>query len=406
MGYQFTAIKSFSWVGLLRLMFRAAGFLRTAILARLLTPNQFGVFGIGTIVLGLVEMFTETGINVFLIQKNQDQAVKEYLHTAYTVSIVRGFLISLLIILTTPLILTFFNTPQALPILLSLSLVPLIRGFINPAIINFQKKLEFHKDFAFRSIIIATDAIIAIISALILKDPISLSLGLIASALVEVILSLIYVKPRPQLQFNQAQFREIIHQGKWITSAGITSYFALKLPDIAIGRVFNPNALGYYQMAYRFAILPIEEISEVINRVSFPLFVKIAGDKSRLKKAFTKNSTVSIGTSLIYSIIIFLLATPFTIIFLGPQWVSIVPLLRLMTIAGFLFALNNLTNPLILALGQQRQLSHLTFIRLTTILITIIPLTIWYGETGIIIALILSLTTPLPYRLYLLRKAL
>jgi O-antigen/teichoic acid export membrane protein len=406
MGYSRLAIKSFSWVGLLRIIFRAAGFVRTAFLARILTPSQFGVFGIGVIMLGLVEMFTETGINVFLIQDASDSAVEEYLDTAFVVSVLRGIMITLIIWISIPLIIRFFNTKEALPILLVISLVPVVRGFINPAIINFQKQLNFSADFYFRTIIITTDALVAIFTAYILKNPISLAYGLLAGSIVEVILSHLFIKPSPKLNFNQIQFKHIIHQGKWVTSAGVMSYFAGKSPDIALGKIFSTSALGFYQMAYRFAILPIEEISEVINKVSFPIFVKLTNDTPRLKNAFRKNSIVYLSVSAGYCLFILIFAEPLTSLLLGSQWQSITPILKAMSIAGIFYALNSITNPIILAKNHQRQLSHLTMIRLITMLFVIIPLTYNYGIIGSVFAFTLSLLTPLPYRFYLLRKEL
>lgn len=406
MGYTSLAIKSYSWVSLLRGMFRASGFIRTAFLARLLTPTQFGVFGIGAIVLGLVEMVTETGINVFFIQHTEPGALKKYLDTAFVVSIIRGIIISLLMVVSTPIVAFFFNSTQAIPILLLLALVPLVRGFINPAIVTFQKELQFRKDFKFKIIIVTTDALFAITFAVIYQSPISLGIGLLAGAVAEVILSHIYINPRPKFNYQKSYFSEIIHQGKWITSAGIASYFSLKLPDISIGRLLSTQALGLYQMAYRFAILPLEEIGEVINKVSFPLFVKISQDQSRLRVAFLKNASVYLIASSVYTVTLLICAPLITQIFLGSQWLEIIPLMRLLVIAGFLYSVNNLTNPLILALNRQKQLSHLTFIRLITILISILPLAFSFSIYGIVIALILSLITPLPYRFYLLKKDL
>lgn len=406
MGYTSLAIKSYSWVSLLRGMFRASGFIRTAFLARLLTPAQFGVFGIGAIVLGLVEMVTETGINVFLIQHNEPGTLNKYLNTAFVVSIIRGIIISLLMLATTPIVAFFFNSTQAIPILLLLSLVPLVRGFINPAIVTFQKELQFKKDFMFKSIIVATDALFAITFAFIYQNPISLGVGLFAGAVVEVIFSHLYINSRPKFSYQKSYFTEIIHQGKWITSAGIASYFSLKLPDISIGRLLSTQALGFYQMAYRFAVLPLEEIGEVINKVSFPLFVKISQDQSRLRAAFLKNSSVYLTASSLYTLALLIFAPVITQIFLGSQWLEIIPLMRLLVIAGFLYSLNNLTNPLILALNHQKQLSHLTLIRLATIIVTIFPFALHFSTNGIVIALIVSLVTPLPYRIYLLKKDL
>src|SRR3990170_4262875 len=98
--YREMAFKGVSWMAALRGVNRGLGILRIGILARLLTPEQFGVFGIGLLVLGFLEITTETGINVFLIQERQQ--LDKYLNSAWVVSIIRGVLISILLIITAP----------------------------------------------------------------------------------------------------------------------------------------------------------------------------------------------------------------------------------------------------------------------------------------------------------------
>src|SRR3989344_7704946 len=150
-------VRGFSWMVGFRGVARILTFLKTAILARILLPDQFGVYGIAVISLAFLEIITETGVNVFLVQEDQD--VEEHLNTAWIVSVFRCALIALLIFLSTPLIVNFFNSPASGPLLSLIRLVPLIRGFINPARVKFQKQLEFNKDFWFRSSIFLAETV-------------------------------------------------------------------------------------------------------------------------------------------------------------------------------------------------------------------------------------------------------
>src|SRR3989339_280153 len=119
---------SLLWTGSLRIVTRGLTIIKTLILARILTPAQFGIFGIASLVLGFLETMTETGVNVILIQEKGD--IKNYINTGWVVSIVRGFLISSLIIFMSPFIITFFNSLESLYSLRLISLIPIIRGFI------------------------------------------------------------------------------------------------------------------------------------------------------------------------------------------------------------------------------------------------------------------------------------
>src|SRR4030042_4822007 len=149
MGYLKNTIKGVSWVGASRGIVRILSFIKTIVLARLLLPEQFCIYGIAALVLAFLEILTDTGINVFLVQEEDD--VERYVNTAWVVSIIRGAFICLLIVLSSTFVSSFFKTPGSRNILLLISIIPLIKGFINPSIVKFQKHLLFKKDFIFRS---------------------------------------------------------------------------------------------------------------------------------------------------------------------------------------------------------------------------------------------------------------
>ena len=108
MGYTKDTMRGVGWVGGLRLITRIVSFARIAILARLLSPVQFGVFGIAMLVTALLEVFTETGVNIILVQEKKD--IKEYINSAWIVSIVRGIAISTIIFFSASFVSIFFHS--------------------------------------------------------------------------------------------------------------------------------------------------------------------------------------------------------------------------------------------------------------------------------------------------------
>src|SRR5680860_1435726 len=157
MGYSRDVLKGISWTWLLRMCTRIISFLKIAILARFLSPAQFGLYGIASLVLLLLEVLTETGINVFIIQENED--VDSIVSTAWIISILRGILISLIIILLVPFISFFFRSPDSTNLIILIALVPFIKGFINPSIVKFQKELMFDKEFYFRGSLFTLESV-------------------------------------------------------------------------------------------------------------------------------------------------------------------------------------------------------------------------------------------------------
>ena len=127
MGYSKDIVKGISWIGSLSFLTKAAGFLEVIILARILAPAQFGAYSIALIALGLLETITETGVNIVLIQEKNTE---KYINSAWIVSIIRGIVISIVLIISAPFVSSFFHSSESLSLLYLVSVVPFLRGFI------------------------------------------------------------------------------------------------------------------------------------------------------------------------------------------------------------------------------------------------------------------------------------
>jgi O-antigen/teichoic acid export membrane protein len=398
MGYTRSAIKGVSWMTVLQTVIRILTFLKIAVLARVLTPTQFGIFGIAALVLALLEILTETGINVILIQSKD--SIEEYLDSAWVASILRGILICLGIVVSAPFITNFFNNPQALGIIMLISLAPLIKGFINPAEIIFQKDLKFRSEFMFRTSLYFIDALVAIVVALITHSVYSLAFGLIAAALLEVILSFVFIKIWPKLEFNRNYLWEIFHKGKWVTGFSIFNYFGENGDDIAIGKFLGATPLGAYQMAYKLAITPITEIADVINKVIFPVFSKIGNDKKRLLLAFLKTTLINAIAAISLGLVIFTFPREVIGVILGSKWLYVAPVLKILAIFGILRALFSPISVLFLATGNQMFLTVFTFARFIILMLLAIPLVLKFNIVGAAYSQLLSTILSIPILIY------
>ena len=398
MGYSRRIIKGVSWMSAFRVLTRALSFLKTAVLARVLTPSQFGIFGIASLVLAFLEMLTETGINIFLIQSKKN--INEYISSAWVLSIIRGVFVGICIIFLTPFIASFFSTPHAVNILLLISLVPFIRGFINPSVVKLQKDLKFHYEFWFRTSIFTFDAIASIILVVLTHSVYSLVWGLMAGALLEVVLSFALIKPVPRLSIRRDYFNEIFHKGKWITAYGLFNYIAQKGDSLIVGKVMGASALGIYGMAYNISTLPISEVTDVVSKVVFPVYAKIAEDKQRLKSAFVKSTLVIAALTVTMGMVLFLFPRQIVLIVLGEKWLDSVPVLRVLVIYGVLRAISGSASALFLGVGKQRHVTNMTFLRFAGLAITIYPLVKTFGLVGAGYSALISVMIEIPVIAY------
>lgn len=400
MGYTKDAVKGISWIGGLRVITRVISYVRTAIIARILSPSQFGIFSITTIVLSLLEIVTETGINAFLIQHDED--IEKYLSTAWVISILRGFFIAFFIFLLAPFIASFFRTPDAVLLIQVVSIVPLIRGFINPAIVRFQKDLKFHKEFYYRASIFFVESFVSIILVFLLASPLALVWGLIAGALFEVSISYLFVKPFPQFAFDFAKSKYIIHRGKWLTLTGIFSYLFHNGDNIVVGRVLGASSLGIYDMAYKLSTLPITEVSVVINQVTFPVYVKIGEERKRLWRAFLRTLLLVTIVSVPIGLILIFFAKEIILIVLGSKWTGSIPVLQVLAVFGVVQAIASTANSLFMGLKKQEYVSAITLSGLFVLAVIIIPFVTVYGLIGVGYAVTIATVATVPVVCYYL----
>ena len=391
-------------MGALRGSTRALALLKTAVLARFLTPGQFGVYGVGMLALGFLEILTETGINIFLIQEKD--RFKKYLNSAWVVSIIRGFFIALAIIMATPMVLEFFKLPQALLILRLIALVAFVRGFINPGVVIFQKNLRFKQEFIYRTGLFIVDTTAAVFLGIATRSELSLVWGMLAAALLEVVTSFIIFKPRPKLILEIEKFKQVVSRGKWITLAGVFNYLFQHLDDIVVGKLLGVGSLGVYQQAYRISTLPISEVQEIFNKVTFPVYVGVSGQKEVLRKAFLK-TTLTIALLVIPAGIIFLVfAKSIVALVLGAGWLEAVYPLKVLAIFAIFKAISNSAFPIFLGVKKQEIISLVTLASIIGLAVTIVPLTFSYGLVGAGMSTIIGSLVGLPFIVYYLIKIL
>lgn len=404
MGYTRQAIKGFSWTAGIRIITRVFSLVKNVVIARILSPYQFGAFGIATLVLVFAEIVTETGINTFLIQNKED--TDKYISTSWLVSIIRGIIIFLVIITAAPFISSFFRNNDAAFLLILISFVPLLRGFINPSVIKFQKNLMFHKQFFYETSCFLVEALLSITLILITHKTEALVYGMLISTIFEIIISFLMVKPTPKLMFDLSIFRKVLGYGKWITVSTILNYFYQHGDDIVVGRILGSAPLGLYDMAYRISLVPLSDVSDVISNVTFPVYVRISNEKERLKKAFLKTLSGVILLTLPIGIVLFIFPREIISIVLGDKWISAAPALQVLGIFGFVRAISSFSQNIFLSIGKQNIFTLISLVGLTGLALTIVPFVATWGITGAALSALLGTSLTIPVIYYYIYKFL
>jgi len=338
------------WIFLLRIFTRSFSLLKSLILARLLSPKDFGLFGIALLTFSILENLSNTGFNNALIQKKG--GIKNYLDSAWTVQILRETVIANVIFWFSPYISIFFNEPGATNILRALALGILIKGFVNIGVINFQKDLEFNKNFIYELSAVFTDVIFSISMALILKNVWALVIGYILGNVVRVVVSFIISETTPKISFDIQKVSELFSFGKWILASNVLVYILTQGDDILVGRLLGATSLGVYQMAYKFSNLPATEWSHLVAKLTYPAYSKLQNNVKKMKKVYMYSLKMTAFLSFPVSGAIFIFADPFTKLILGEKWLSIIPIMKILSVYGLLRSIGATTGVIFMALGK------------------------------------------------------
>lgn len=401
MGYTRFALAGFGWQSGLKLSLIVLSFIKIFFLARLLTPADFGLFALVLITLGILEAFTESGINYTIIQSKN--TIEEFVDTAWIVSIVRGCLIGGTMLVAGLFLGRFYGEP-ALPGLVALAaLIPVLKGFINPALVTFQKQLQFDKESAFHLSRHVVEAVMAVGLALIWPSVTVLIIALIISASFEVMMSFALIKPRPTLRFNTERGREIWNNARGLTLQAALNYVVENVDDLLLGKLLGTYQLGLYHNAYGLSHKLTYEPAKSANHGLFPIFTRLHDDYGRQRSAFFRSLFVLGGVLVLVALVLAILAEPIVRLTLGEQWLAIVPIVPILAVAGLIQAFSSLSYNLLNANKRY----NLINLHLLTQVVILVFLLIWlsssYGLVGAALAILLTRLITAPFVFYMIR---
>lgn len=378
---------------------------RLILVARFLGPRELGLFGLATMVVSVAEVFTETGVNLVLL-KNPEK-LKSYIHTAWVVSIVRGILIAIGIWAAASALGQFYQDSELPNYLALAALIPLIRGFINPAVITYQQELNFGRESLLRTSLQLVDIIIGFLLVLILNSAMGLVLGIVVAAVVELILSFLLFRQWPSfLQAKFSQLRGLYKETKFIIGHGILNYFTEHADDFLIGKLLGTTGLGIYQTAYKWASAASIDIGYILGQTVYPIYARHLEQPKELFSIWKKSTGLLLGLLALAGCILLPFTDTFVRVLLGQEWIASIPAIRILFLAGTIKACITAWNPLALLADK---LQH--FILVNALIIAIMLPAIWwlaprYGASGASWGVLLALLLLLPSTILITRSSL
>jgi len=379
--------KGAMWLYALEGARRTMGVVQTIILARLLCPEDFGLVGIALIATGTMEVFSHTGFEKALVQRKEID--NNFLNTAWTVSIIRGFVLCLLLFLVAPLIATFFKAPKSLPIIQVFAFNFLLNGLRNIGVIYFSKNLAFRKTFFWQFSTLLAGFSVTISLAFVLRNVWAIVWGVMISRIVETVGSYFVAMYRPRIYLDFGIAKSLFGYGRWILGSNIVTFLAKQGDKLFLTKFFGVTPLGIYTMATRF-VEQLTVVNSIAQRVLFPTYSGIQDDIERLRRIYLQVlSLISLLSVPVVGGMVFL-AKPFVLIFLGSKWIdSIVPM-QILSLGILIKIFTDSSASLFNAFGKPSVTFYMVLVRASTLFLTIIPLANKFGINGVALSFTIS----------------
>ena len=372
LGHQ--TFKGIGWSAIERFSFQGITFIIQLVLARLLTPSDYGVVAMLAIFLQVAQVFIDCGFGNALIKK-LDCSEADF-STVFFFNLGTSLLIYFILFFSAPFIARFYEIPLLTPLLRVLALTLLFNAVSIVQLTKLVKKVDFRS----QSIVTFSSAVISgavgIYCAYKGFGPWALVIQQLLNSILRSLLYLLKVRWTPKLIFSANSFNYVFNFGSRLLLSTLIDVIYKNLYKIVIGKRYSDTDLGYYTKAEEFAIFPSTNVANIISRACLPIMSKIQDDNERLLNVY--RSLIRYTSFLIFPMMIGLMAVshPFIIFFLKEAWEPAVPLLRILCLDWMLDFISVINLNLLLVKGRTDLVLRLQIVKkiiAVTILFASVP---------------------------------
>jgi O-antigen/teichoic acid export membrane protein len=338
------------WISAARQTANLLGVATTLLLARILTPADFGVVAFGTTILSVINAVTNMSLSSALIQHRSPSPA--HFHTAWTLNVGRGLLIAALMVAAAEPAAIIAREPRLAGLLCALALAPVFDGLQNPRLVMLLRRLEFRQQFAIQVGGKLVTILTSISLALAYKTYWALVAGTLAGQAASAVISYTLFPFRPRL--SVAHYKELFSFSVWLTLGELVLTLNMKLDSLLIGRFLGRAPLGAFTLGDNLSVLPTREALNPVMSTVFPALAQFVHDPDRLARVYQRAQTLVTTVALPAGIGLALVADPLIRLTVGDKWLAAVPVVQIMSVAYSILTLSTLSQSLAMAAGATR----------------------------------------------------
>lgn len=386
-AYRRRVVASLRWNASGEMVAQSIRFTFGIVLARLLSPTEFGKMAMVTVVVQFVIANADLGFEEALIQRQEVD--ESHRSSVFWTLLLAAVLLMLVLIASAPWVARWYGVDQVAPIVIAAAPAPLLAVLGSIPRVVLSRRLDFRVIASRWCVAVALSGASAVTCAWLGFGVFSLVVGLLVSVGVESILLWIASGWRPSAQLRASALRELAGFSLYRPGARTLNYWAQRIDQLLVGKLLGSDALGLYARAFNVTRFPVMSVSRVIVDVMFPSLAIIQQDAERVRAVYLRTCGAVTLASVPMALGLFATAEPFVIGVLGAQWREAIPILRILSLLGLFQSLTNFATSVCLSQGRADLVFRLSIAqRLTTIVAVVLALR--WGVLAVAAAQLLS----------------
>lgn len=382
-------ISGIKWVFAANMIQRVITFGGTAILARILTPADFGLFALAFVMIDGFGIFRSLGFDSALVRRKGDD-IDKAANTAFFLIPAMGMILFLILLIIAPVGAKFLGNPSVANIIRALGIIFVISCFgkVPQTILYRDMKFKYR---SIGEIAGRTSYVIVAVSLALNKFGVwSLVLAYITHNLVQISIEWYFSGWKPKLEFDKKLAWEMFHFGKFILAGSIVYFLYTNLDNLVIGKLLGVTMLGYYAIAKNASNLLSDYFLGKVGMIMYPAYSKIQDDKEDVQRVLLKTLKYISLIAFPFGFGLFIFAPDILRVVFGEKWLPAANILRILAFVGIINSLGAAMWPIFLARGKSKADFQVNLAQVIIFFVLVVPLVLKFKLMGVGIALLIS----------------
>lgn len=379
------AVASSMWASVQQFGRMGISFVANLVMARLLTPEDYGAVGMLMVFVSLSMIFIDSGFGNALIQK--PNPTEEDYSTIFFFNLMVAVVLYFVLYVTAPAISRFYDMDILTDMLRVLGLILIINAFSLIQNCRLRKQLNF-KVLTISFLTGQTvGAGVGIFMAYKGYGVWSLVMYDILDALIKTLMLWIQCKWKPKFVFRLSSLKELFRFGGFLLANGILMTLRRNVLAIVLGKLYSAKELGMYTQAKKVEHVPVHSISTIIGHVTFPVYSKLQDNTKHLRNVQQRSFNYIAFLSIPLLVLLMVVAEPLVLVLFTDKWVESVPYLQILCFAGIFYSLQEVNGNIVNAMGQSKLFFKWSIVKTATLFLLIF-IGSFFGIYGLMISFV------------------